>query len=363
MAWELGQVLKVENAVAGVPYNYSYIGHNAAKLQSRPPGVHVVGCREKYSHDETLAWITYDSPWSVLPEFIRWALGFTTSILSPGSGAGIGQLSRILPDQHPEMPWLYADDLSMQGGMGILTPDLDSYAQDSDGSRLIVEGTSVLLPNVYYADNQGTRLRDGLARVEVLYRALPYEIRTDAETYAAPLKELTRYVERKPTYAIQAQQIPTTQVRFLTTAESLEGAPSPYGGGLIPEAGVLVTSTQGLTYKWHKVPDIPETAIDACVGTVNTFAFDGLAGFGPYPAGHLLCQPPRVMRTRNCVGRVTWDIEYNFLFRPDAPWNTFPASDGMYYPVTFGGTSTGRKVYSETDFNLLFVAPEPRAYR
>jgi hypothetical protein len=121
-----------------------------------------------------------------------------------------------------------------------------------------------------------------------------------------------------------------------------------------------------LRYTWHDVPDRPLATYSYVLGKVNADPFDGFGGAPTYPAGTLLCQPWETVRKVSATGRVTWDITFNFMLRPQG-WNKFLTAYGDFYGATFttnaSGDANGDKVYPTADFNLLFKVPVPVRYR
>lgn len=200
---------------------------------------------------------------------------------------------------------------------------------------------------------------DGLARFRVTYRPLPYEVRTDrmlAEAAWLTKGEMERYVLREVKDSVKALQIPAGSLKYW------EG---PSVGVAVPSPGTILIGMQELVYTWTDVPDLPEDAIAACVGRVNSSPFDGAFGAPEYAAETVLCQAPeRIRKPRGLRGRVMWDIKFHFLINPRG-WNKFPTGTGEYYGATFGGAAPNETnvVYKLADFRDLFKAPTPRDYQ
>lgn len=331
----------------------SGIGYNLAKHRAMPFGVsEVEGYKETFTADgEQQAIRVFDVNWYTRKAFVDWVLGYTESL--PDSS--IYRLSRTIPAQHPEYPWMYASSIELVSGIGKHRENPHIVVRD--GNNNIV--TDVWLGQVNdripvsmiaYDDSEGLA---GLARYSVVYRPRDYTILTDDDMTASGWagNELSRYVSRTVTYAITTLPIPANTLQFT------EG---PYNTRRIPEAGVRLFPTKELTYTWHQVPDVPDGAISDAQGLVNDGNFDGLGGAPTYPAETLLFQPPAVVRGRMVNGRVSWTIAYKFLYRPTG-WNKFPAPDGNDYRVGKIDALV-RGPYLVADFNLLFRPPTPKVY-
>jgi hypothetical protein len=382
-----------------VPYlttNLSGIGHDIDKLAAEilEPFVEVDGYREHYTADgsDIHAVRYFDVPWSQRDSFVSTCLGYSQWRTDAQGRNGI---SRKIPFQHPERPYLYASRvelLSISGAyvnstelfaqapgvaMGggepntvpvVVTPDIQKQLL-KDGVEGVVLGLPLTLYMAAYLDK--SRLRDGLARFAVTYTPRNYEVRSDAELdtkFAS--NELARNVSRQPGFAGQNLPFPNGSIGFAKDP----GTPTPaIGGQSIPTSGLFkVMGITHLAYTHHDVPDIPWAAIQAALGSINSVAFDGLAGYPAFPAKTLLCNAPTIRRRRNAVGRYTHDITHNFSFR-NVPWTHFPAIDGNFYRVTlteiiapfglnFGLMGPGnRDIWPLTDFNALFAAAGPPA--
>jgi hypothetical protein len=374
--------------------NQSGIGHDLAKLAALDElGVREVdGYRESWTEEESQAVRVLDVPWGNRFAFRDLMLGYTTNVAPPGAapstGGGVilgqpqGQFRRSLPAAHPEQPWLFASRVELMMGLGATVNNPNVFAQDIDGTlRLGPAGNQVFVPMIAYADTVNGL--PGYGRYAVTYTARDYEVRSDAETLLQASGELSRYVSRFWTYS--ALMLPlgslTSQLYFGGDAAKAATVIDPkdpakartvtLAGQNVPEAGAKIISMQQLTYVWHQVPDVPEDAIDACVGKVNGDWFDGAPGARRYAPGTLLCQPPLRERTpRSIVGRVSWTLTMKMDYRR-AGWNFFPATDGNYYLAGFynsqadaaAGKVPDRLVYEAADFNALFRAPAPVKYQ
>lgn len=318
----------------------------------------VDGYDEEFQQDNSQATRIFIGPWITRYNLVQWALGWSYSVPNANNPAQ-GQLVRILPAQHPEFPWLFARRVKLVKGVGAWGNNPYVSAQDECGNVATNPTTGYALnpiPMICYFDPATGS--DALSCVyAVTYQAVDFEIR---DTSYLPSSEMSRWVTRNYTYAVQALSVPTNRLRFAD------------GSGPISEGGIFVSKTQELTYLWREVPDVPEQAIQATIGHVNAAPFDGDPGFPTYPPGTLLCMAPEKTRHRGPTGRITWDISYKFLYRdngtPTAPagHNFFPNTSKQsltWVLATFDGTPTGPTLYQPADFTQLFTVPNPANYQ
>lgn len=361
--------------VSNQPFrNQSGIGHDIAKIQSipqPPPWTEVDGYKEHYRDGKLAVSRNYSVPWGKRPLFFEYMLGYSYSAQSVVIGGGGGGpppapsffLSRIVPAQDPERPWLYCRDVELVQPQGKWVDNTNVFAVDANGQVIVQDGNGnpikpIHLPCVAYQDASG--ISDGLAVYTATFMDVDYEIRNDQNPPLNPNVpvELGRWVSRKYTYA--SQNIPLANLKVVFAA-------GPHAGQTIPEAGPgLILTGQDCVFEWHEVPDTPEAAFDLCVGSVNLQAFDGLNGYPQFPAGTLLCMAPAKQRFRSKVGRVYWEIKYHMLYKNTGTfanprgWNYFPDIDGNFYLATY---ANGTPIFPSADFNTLFEAPAPATYQ
>lgn len=376
----------VQGLQSGAILNNSGVGHNVAKLLA---GVNFNyeddgNYKEEWSPDigQTVR-RGMIGPWSQLIPFASYCMGYAVNKTDPDNPAA-GVLSRVIPVQHPKYPWLYCTSLELVQGVGAWLYDANCPVADGAGNPILggaildAGGNVVVDPNtgeplatavapaipfVFYAAGQGGTFTDGAARVVLTYRALPYEVRTDEEVAALGdgSGELSRYVHREETYAVQAQPIPATAQFTITDPQ----APPGIAGTQFPGNPTIIQPTAELVYTWHSVPDRPIQAYLNCVGRVNSNPFDSPSwgGVMTYPPGTLLCMAWRTERRRAVNGRIVFDIVYKFGYKFQT-WNAFPnAKDLNYYVATtnFGGQN--QTLYKYADFSQLFQMPAPVKYQ
>lgn len=315
--------------------SYSVPGLRLAKLEQRPSFIReVYGYQEQWNQTDQYSVRVFDVPCGGRKIAVDYWLGYSYATAI----AGNYRISRTLPEQHPKYPWLYATDARF------IEPQNLAITQDP----FSVTDGGTIVPMIYYVEKVGQAFNEGAVRYAVTYRPLPYEILTDNEADATGVDELARYVERSFSFTVQAQPIPTT-VQFKFT----EG---PYLNTSIPATNPqFIMPIKQCVYRWVEIPDLPHTAIDACVGKVNAESFDGAPGWPLYEAETLLCHAPQPKWYRTKQGRVAWDLTYRLDYRPSG-WNKFLAADRNFYRATIGGTA-GLNLYQTADFRALFRLP------
>lgn len=348
-----GSFHTVPPPITGSYLNQSNIGYNVNKLLTMPDGVFEVdGYKETWEADDTHAVRVFDVLWSRRQAFVNWVLGYSNTILLPDQEAPF--LSRTPPQQHPERYWLYATRIEMLQGLGAIFNNPSVVACDNFGNPILdADGDPQFVPMICYVDTSTNT--DGRARYAVHYNVLQHEIRTDAELAAmnSAAGEMERYVVRDFKFSLSTLPLP----KQLTFAEG------PQAGVQIPaNAAYIFLPMQELHYTWMYVPDPPYEAISACVGRVNSGPFDGAQGWPTRAPGTCLMQAPVIERHRTPLGRVCWNINYTFLYRPKG-WSKFPATDGQFYLATYNGQLNGDTWVNSADFSQLFQVPEPVTYQ
>jgi hypothetical protein len=337
--------------------NQSGIAHDIPKIQAAgvpPPWREVDGFKEHYRDGRMVVERVYSVPWSIRSAFMEYMLGFSQSKQSVVIGGGGNAapsffISRVIPAQDPERPFLYCRDVELLKGNGAWVPNPNTFAQNADGSTFFdANNHPVLIDCLQYQDTSTNG--DGIGFYKATFMDVDFEIRSDANPPKNPNVpvELGRWVSRKYTYASQNIPLANLLVQFADD------------GTLIPEAGPgLIITGQDCIFEWHEVPDVPEAAITACVGHINLQAFDGLGGYPQFPAGTLLCMAPAKQRYRTRVGRVAWEIKYHFLYKSQG-WNFFPDATGKFRLGQYKG---GAPIFPSADFNTLFEVPAPATYQ
>jgi hypothetical protein len=366
--------------------NLSGIICNTNKALNFPPNWNEIdGYSEEGNRNEQRVVRVFLGPWTDRWNFISYMMGSSTSI--PAATGSVATLSRDIPHQHPEYPWLYAvgyGPIKGEGEWNLTNPFV--FMQNPDGTVLMnAQGEEVINPIIYYHDKSlgaATQFQpsaqvnqagdDSLSCVvPITYGQLEYEVYADDEIKAYNLTELNRWVSREEVDSYEQLPLPTGTLVFVL------GTGAPHAGKAIDvNAAVLKLPRTEVVYTWHDVPDIPYAAFKACRNCVNLNPFDpqitingkNVGGYQVtgYEAQSLLMQAPRRRRHRNSLGRVVWDIEYHFLYNP-LGWNVFPDSDGNFYQAVFanaqGQPVIGATLYKVVDFmdpiKGLFTQPNP----
>lgn len=330
----------------------------------------VDGYNEQFSQTEVQATRIFDVDWSTRKTFVDAVLGFTVNSNK--------KLERTIPAQHPEFPWLYAVNCDLQNGIGAIgisglpnAPAMIAYydagnqaggiiAGDADG----VGGSNPITESVTQPDGNEvtTVMNDGLARYKVTYKAVPWQVKTDANVGVADWRELYRYIERETVYSLQSLPTPIGLLQWIG------------GGSASLSGGTKLFPTRELTYIWHEVPDIPEEAWSECEGKVNDRVFDP---FFQYGIGTVLCLAPQRKWQRDVKGEVSWTITYKFLYRPQGH-NYFPrvsSNQLVFNLATYDGVAptaaaiaaagsldaavaaAGKTLYRYANFDKLFMPP------
>jgi|SRR5579884_1879453 len=291
--------------------------------------------KEAYSPGASTANRVFMTNWLVRVNFIDALLGF--SYLDANNN-----VKRILPDPHPEIPTFYAEDASVEG-FGVL--GLGAFRWTN------AKITSNYKPRDYFvlADNQVT-------------------------------SELQRYTSRTAAFAADYLTI-GGGMKFVTSGIVLAAPPG------------RITTSMELQYTWHEVPALPTspfiipnlTAINNCIGKVNSTAFD-VSG-GNYPAGTVLfcgvdpkMVTPKLSVPTTVNGNFAWEITFKFLYRNNGTWG---GGSSSYVPgsgfvgggggeiaghnflwdqanarwdlVTSDGTASGPRIYQSADLNTLWT--------
>lgn len=350
---DFGPAAKIINEapVAGKIVNQSgYTTNN--QIGSIPLYGEVDGYSEHISTTDGEAVRYFHVPWSSRLQFLQTMLGYSTN-----KG---GSISRQLPDNHPDMPWLWAVDYELVKGIGAVglgTSGLISYFNSDPGAQTLGVG--------------------GVAHIKLVYRPLDFELYSDGDlgNIQADVPEMYRFVTRDSDYAVQALPLPAA-ANLLKFSQNPPSGIALIGTPVNNGAGTKLFPTREVVYTWHDVPDVPDQIIDQCVGTVNDSTFDlpvpfngaNVGGYGSpnnggYAPGTLLCMAPKKKRTRSVVGRVQWTITYRFLYRPTG-WNYFPYVDPnsgvlSFLQATFNGQLNGPTLYGMSHFANLFTQPNP----
>jgi hypothetical protein len=367
--------------------NQSNVGHNFAKMAAMPPGWSLIDdYSESIGRDFARITATFRGPWSNRDQFIIWALGNSTTVLLPGNpqfnpigqliiggqAVQVGQLgvsqpvpalSRNPPAQHWRWPWLYATDAEVRG-QGAIGLDPQGVLFDNFGQpQFNGNGQPILAPmSIGYFDSSGGAGDTQSCVVKLSYGYLDWEVRTDQDLAGiqANKGELERWVIRESDPSAGFLPLPQGAISWVRNPA---GPPEVQSGATIPEtAANIIIFREELTYTHVDLPDPPYAAAKACTGAVNSVAFDGARGWPVYDPGTLLYQGMKRKRHRSPAGRICWDVIHRWLYAPTG-WQNLPASDGNFYPVTYGGVPGGAGPFRSADMNTLFQPVAPMTYQ
>lgn len=287
--------------------------------------VEVDGYREQFSAKMAQATRVFDVSWDQRGGFIVSMLGYAEP--APPD------IYRLLPNQHPNFPWMYATDVELVQPIGAMSRDSMQVA----GMIAYVNGAPD--SNNTFADFPGK------ARYKVTYKTLPYDVIANNNMPGA--SEFYRFVEPRPAYAIQALPVTSFQLKFADTGD-------PIG------AATKLMPTQELQYIWYQVPGVPGAAIDNCIGAVNGAVFDQTVGAYKgrnCPSETMLMLAPHIERYRGATGRIMFDITYKFLYRSQGH-NVYPRVKNNDVEFQRGKINqTGGLLYPNKDFRTLFDMP------
>lgn len=328
-------------------------------------------------------------------------------------------LTRILPEQHPEIPYLFASTVDTEG-LGVPTSVRDQLADALTSMAVYANSIpiagnllaplnaptdptvtpsagyahggisiagNVILPPLQQQDSGSNMVDYNLARFAVTYTPRDYTLDENPDALAkfSPANASPGLLQQvgiqplmnaldingNPVQNIQMGEL----VRYVRREyfEAAENQPIASVSQSIVFAGdkksisqefAFTLQTMELHLTWVQVPFPPWPAILAAVGKCNSNAFND-GGFGAYSAQTLLCLPPKFRRYRTGTGEWYWDIEYIFLWKPKghnallrattSPQS--PGPDGGRTPFAFERiqTTDNQPVIKTFDMQQLFV--------
>ena len=285
------------------------------------------GYTETYSRDGMASTRNVSTAWSSRVDFVAECLGYVYP--TARDGLQVTKFARQIPLEHPELEkfWCTAVD-SIQP----LTPA-------SQGASPTFHSFS----NIHYA---------------LHYQPLPFDVEEDPALYQEG--ELCRYVERKINFTGENLTVGHGAFTWVT---------APNEPIFQPPAKIFPVVE--LEYIWRKVPAIPFSNINSCIGKVNTSTFD----VGPYarkwgvPSGGWLAQTVLFIGARaemitnetNVFGTaeapVLFDIYYKFLYRYNGGlgWNyLWRPQANAFQLVTHNGAGGGNRIYETASLATLF---------
>ena len=221
-----------------------------------------------------------------------------------------------------------------------------------------------------FSGQRDTRTTDyeakyGLAKVQIVYETLTYDVKEDNEITQTAGKPDESYLERYVTRIFQpsAEHLPLPTGLYEWTVAPL-GNISGSPGKLVPKYDVNVT--------WHHVPveaigsvllnpDAASFPLDLAIGTVNNAVFMGCA------AGTLLLAAAELKPVRSAIGERIYDVVYRMSYFRETHQKILRVTGTpkvvSYREITADGVTNlvtmaaGKSIYDWTDFRLLFRVP------
>lgn len=298
--------------------------------------------------------------WDQRFKFVADMVGY--GIYQPGTMvAGVtSNLSRAIPDLHPECDFLFCTGCELIEGIGTQL----ALADYGDICKAMTNSIDYETAVSSSPNNNAAYL---LAKYRCHYEALPYSVYSDAGAPSDPLSlgttmgELSRYIQREPQPSAENLKLPGGQLEYPD-------------GTSINEPGAQPVPTMEMNYVWHQVPVLPWEAIRRTVGKVNDALFDPTY-FAAEPET-ILCNAPAVQVIRTAAGYFNYKITYKFSYRPNyAPDGTTAQGWNYFYRRNIGGSGVGgydgpvrdrtdhtTRPFKSVDFNQLFVLPGSGGY-
>ena len=252
-------------------------------------------------------------------------------------------ISRVIPEVHPETPYLYATECEVLQGVGVPT---------------VNSATGLIrFENKVPGAAAGP---DAYARIAVHYQSLPYTVLDDAAAASAGVAigappDLMRYVIREEGYNGENLAIGSNSFAFGTPGGTALNA------DIILEPTPVVIHGGQLRYTCVGWPTVPIANIRLCISKVNDALFDGF-----YAAQTLLYVGAEVRRYSSPFGGLygqLYDIVHQFAQRGGGnTWNKLYRKTSAGFVdvcrITATGTSTctlsTKQIYETYDFNSLF---------
>lgn len=270
--------------------------------------------------DSSQAKLTYQVDWSQYKIFVKDLLGYSELVG--------GAIERILPQQHPEAAYYYADSCTV-------TPK--NRTQSTGQSDYVT--------------------------VETTFRPRLYQLKQDSEITS----ELDRYVTRKTVPKADYLQLNINSYKWVSRAIESEKPLAATPGKIAP--------SRTLEYTWHEVPCRLSTVGDPSLeyrcptennilrllGKTNISVFDGV-----YKIGTVLFvgAEAELMMPRRPDGLYTWQIKYIFEQKDNGIAETgeeagvnyiYDPIYGRWDLITTNGETTGQRLYNLDELNDLFV--------
>ncbi len=276
--------------------------------------------------------------WEDKEAFIDDLLGRVEYIQGHTVGGIETGVSRTKPEAHPFWEAAYAVRCELQGGYGVPTEDRENFIRAL---------TSIAKHGELSQYEEDTLLVSfNLARFQVTYEPLVWDVLDDDEVEDNELGELNRSIKRYYVPSGENQPIPGGAFKF-------ESDPGSAG---IPEPGVITFPMVEVHYVWNDVPVIDLAGWLPIIGKCNEEEFDNY-----FPPESLVCLPFKTSEPRySAAGDFVFTVEFIFGYRPQATWNQLyrrsvgnvtPPAPGFENIIGIDGTTL---LYPTADFMRLF---------
>lgn len=264
----------------------------------------------------------------------RWR-AFVSDCLGNPNYTGPGDISRVLPEQHPEALGFYAT-----------------------ACKVSPAGQSAV---------SGNKSAWKVARIDTTFKPVPYAVKANADIAT----ELDRFVSRKVLNKGDYLQLQITSFKWVSRA-LVNGQKQPLGA-----SPGIVTPSKMLEYTWHRIPTRPagggdtnrpfrcplDEVIPLFLGKTNSLAFDAI-----YPPGTVLFTgaEAEMVRPVLATGAFTWNVRYFFECRDNGAGiggeraginYVYDPLNSRWDLITTDGNAAGQRLYNSGDFATLFRMP------
>lgn len=265
---------------------------------------HAFGCDDKGLWETKPYLVNWYDRWT----FIQAMRGTSQVIGGSGLGGGAGVWYRAnIPYQHPEIPSLYAQDVSAKGVSLQKTPN------GITGHKAAIISVTFRTPVVNYqmSDQQ------------------PGVWTNDAE------KQAMLWCRQELDFGSEGHSIPKSTLKFMS--DNL----------VIKDSGSVRVSTVGITLTWEQYPLFPFNRMQAFVDCVNDATLFGCL------RGSLFFKGPKIVSEASTDGSLTQKVQMQIDWR-SVDWNKKLRPDSYAWD-TVGAVSGGASLYAYKNFLGLFL--------
>jgi hypothetical protein len=271
---------------------------------------------------------------NAVTEDAEWKIG--TSV-----GGVVTNLSRKVPEQHPDRDNLYVESVEMVEGLGIPPKDTTDLARAL--SSLVEYGT------VSVADPETNMVSFNIVKYVLNYTPRDYAVLKDSDVVNNGLGELNRNCIRNYDFSLSSLSITGAPFKYV--------AATPEARIQIPEPPPLNFPEIGYRIKWLAVPILDTSTIGDISGKINASLFEST------DPGTMLFLSPQTNRYALPNGRLVYDMEFAWQWRPRTHYKLYRASVNDFVEVTNNGVAEpnllvpGRHILDGADMGRLFKLP------